>query len=324
MKYYFVLIILLIISMPFAFAQSISQNGLDNFFGNFTLSFETPENYFDQISTDLAAGSTVYDLALYMLSMAVYAVFIWHFYRFISRREIIPIDYDKYGTDGKLSPIRITAYVVAHIFLFPLIIFVWFLVYSFFMFILAKDMPIDVVILVAISIIGATRITSYYKEDLAKDVGKLLPFALLGIFLTSSAFYTDSSNFFTLEEIQSKISVFPILLSRIIEFVIVIVGIEAILRTLFVIKRKLFPTVDAKLEDQIEEQINEKIKTHVDVIEKKQKHLEKKIEKEADDIEKKIEEKTGDIEKKIKQDAVDIEKKMEKENNNSNQGSENK
>lgn len=313
MKFFLVILFILTLSVNSAFAQSIPQNSIDYFIGNFTLSFETPENYIEQITTDLAAGSTVYDLALYMLSMAVYALFVWHFYRFISRREIIPIDYDKYGIDGKLSPVRIIAYVIAHIFLFPLIIFVWFLVYSFFMFILAKDMPIDVVILVAISIIGATRITSYYKEDLAKDVGKLLPFALLGIFLTSSAFYTDTSNFFSLEEIQSKISIFPILLSRIVEFIIIIVGIEAILRTLFVIKRRILPAVEMKLEDQIEEQIDEKIKTHVEVIEKKQKNLEKKIEKETDDVEKKMEKKTTEIEKKI-----------EKENNNSNQGSEKK
>ncbi|WP_148703185.1 MULTISPECIES: hypothetical protein [Nitrosopumilus] len=291
------------LSTNYAFAQSVSQTEIENFYGNFTLSLESPEDYVEQITKNLAAGSSVYDLALYMLSMAVYAVFVWHFYRFISRREIIPIDYDKYGTDGKLSVTRIAAYAAAHVFLFPLIIFVWFLVYSFFMFILAKDMPIDVVVLVSISIIGATRITSYYKEDLAKDVGKLLPFALLGIFLTSAAFYTDTSNFFSIEEIESKLSGLPILLSRIIEFVIIIVAIEVILRTLFLIKRKLIPTIEEKLEEQIEDQIDEKIKTHVEKIEKNQKNLEKKIEEETDSIEKKIEKETDDIEKKIQKDS---------------------
>ena len=267
----------------------------------FILSFDSPENYFAEITENLAAGSSIYDLGLYIAGMAAYAVFVWHFYRFIARREIIPIDYDKYDNQGKISPLRIGAYVVAHIFLFPLIIFVWFFVYSVFMFILAKDMPIGVVLLIAISVIGAIRVTSYYKEDLAKDLGKLLPFALLGVFLTSSAFYTDTSNFFSLTDFEEKFKEFPLFISRVIEFVVLVVIIESLLRVGFVIKRKVFPVAEEKLEEQIEDQIDEKIKVHVDKFEKKQKDLEKKVEKETDEIEKKIEEETDDIEKKIKE-----------------------
>jgi len=278
-----------------AFAQE-NNNIIDNFANNFSLTFDTPENYFNEVSRNLAAGSTIYDLGIYIGGMAAYAIFVWHFYRFIARREIIPIDYDKYNAKGKFSPVRITAYVISHILLFPLIIFVWFFVYSMFMFILAKDMPIGVVLLIAISVIGAIRVTSYYKEDLSKDVGKLLPFALLGVFLTSSAFYTETSNFFSLEDLEIKFKEFPQFVSRVIEFIIIIVIIEAILRTIFIIKRKILPAAEEKLEEQIEEQIDEKIKTHVEIIEKKHKNLEKKIEKETDEIEKKIEkgENSGD------------------------------
>ena len=271
-----------------AFGQE-NNNLIDFFENNFSLTFDTPENYFNEVSRNLAAGSTIYDLGFYIAGMAAYAIFVWHFYRFIARREIIPIDYDKYNPQGKFSPVRIIAYVISHIILFPLIIFVWFFVYSMFMFILAKDMPIGVVLLIAISVIGAIRVTSYYKEDLSKDVGKLLPFALLGVFLTSSAFYTETSNFFSLDDLEIKFKEFPQFVSRVIEFIIIVVIIEAILRILFIIKRKIFPAAEEKLEEQIEEQIDEKIKTHVEIIEKKQKNLEKKIEKETDEIEKKLE-----------------------------------
>lgn len=313
MKHLLILAFLIIFPVGIASAQS-PTNFFDDFFErDFSLTFDTPENYIAQVTENLAAGSTIYDLGLYIAGMVGYAIFVWHFYRYIARREIIPIDYDKYGTDGKISPVRIGAYIGAHIFLFPLIIYIWFFVYSMFMFVLAKDMPMGVVLLIAISVISATRVTSYYKEDLAKDVGKLLPFALMGVFLTSSAFYTDTTNFFSLDDFEDKLKEFPLFVSRIIEFVIIVVIIETLLRVLFLIKRKIKPAAEEKLEEQIEEQIDEKIKVHVEKIEEKQKDLEEKVEKETENIEKKVEEKTENLEKKIEKETEEIEKKVENE-----------
>jgi len=304
-KIILVLIILQGTSSTIAFGQE--NNLVTEFFGDkFDLTWDTPENYFAEVSQNLAAGSTIYDLGIYIVGMATYAVFVWHFYRFIARREIISIDYDKYNAKGRISPLRIISYIVAHILFFPLIIFVWFFIYSMFMFILAKDMPMGAILLIAISVIGATRVTSYYKEDLAKDVGKLLPLALMGVFLTSSAFFADTSNFFSLEDFEKRFEEFPRFVGRVIEFIIIVVIIETILRTIFVIKRKIFPAAEEKLEEQIEEQIDEKIKVHVEKIEKKQKVLEEKIDKE-----------TGEIEKKLEKETGEIEKKLEKSNNNS-------
>ena len=306
-----ILSFLVIVSTPLAFAQE--DDPFADFFSRLDLKFDTPENYLADVSKNLAAGSTIYDLGIYIAGLAAYAVFVWHFYRFISRREIISIDYDKYDTRGKLSLVRISAYIVAHVFLFPLIIYVWFFIYSMFMFILAKDMTMGTILLIAISVIGAIRITSYYKEDLAKDVGKLLPFGLMGVFLTSSALISDSPNFFALDDFENRLNEFPLFVGKVIEFVVIVVIIETILRTLFVIKRKILPAAEEKLEEQIEEQIDEKIKVHVDKIEKKQKVLEEKVEKETDEIEKKIEKETDEIEKKIEKETDEIEKKIDKE-----------
>ncbi len=309
MKYLlFIFAFLVILSPGIAFAQN-PTNFFDDFFErDFSLSFDTPENYIAQVTENLAAGSTIYDLGLYIAGMVGYAIFVWHFYRYIARREIIPIDYDKYNKEGKISAARIGAYIGAHIFLFPLVIYIWFFVYSMFMFVLAKDMPMGVVLLIAISVIGATRVTSYYKEDLAKDVGKLLPFALMGVFLTSSAFYTDTTNFFSLDDFEEKLKEFPLFLSRIIEFVIIIAIIETLLRVLFLIKRKIKPAAEEKLEEQIEEQIDEKIKVKVEEIEEKHKDLEEKIEKETDEIEKKVEKETNEIEEKLEEKKNDEKK----------------
>ena len=273
-----------------AFASSHNENPIlrEPFWENMT--FDSPKNYLNEITTNLAAGSTIFDLALYIIGMAAYAIFVWNFYRFIARREIIPICVSCRNKEGNISAAKVVGYVVGHVLLFPLIIWVWFIIYSFFMFILAKDMPLGVILLVSISVIGATRMTSYYKEDLAKDVGKLLPFALLGIFLTSSAFFSETSNFFSLDEIEKRFEEIPLFISRIVEFVIIVTAMEIILRVIFLIKRKIKPTVEDKLEEKIEEQIDEKIKVKVEEIEREQDKLEEKIEKREDEIEEKINE----------------------------------
>jgi len=133
---------------------------------------------------------------------------------------------------------------------------------------LSKEMPTGVIFLISITVIGGTRITSYYKEDLAKDLGKLLPFALLGVFLTISSLYADTSNFFSLEDLQKRLLDIPLFLSKGIEFVIIIASFEILLRSIFVIKRRLIPAVEEKLEDKIEAQIDEKIKINVEKVEK--------------------------------------------------------
>ena len=70
------------------------------------------------------------------------------------------------------------------------------------------------------------------------------------------------------------------------------------------IKRKIIPVAEERLEESVEKQINEKIKIHVEKIEDKQENIEKKIEKEADEIAKKLEQKTSDVEKKLETDET--------------------
>jgi uncharacterized protein (DUF697 family) len=159
------------------------------------------------------------------------------------------------------------------------------------------------VFLIVISLVVTVRISAYYKEDLAKDFAKLIPFALLGIFLTSNIF-------FTADDLVERAFGFIPFLGKIMGFVIYAIIVEAILRVLFLIKRRILPVADEKLEEQIEKQIDEKIKVHVEKIEKYQKNLEKKIEQETDEIEKKMVKDSEEIKKK-KENNTDKELKEE-------------
>ncbi|MHA7734772.1 hypothetical protein [Nitrosopumilus sp. S6] len=256
------------------------------------------ENITSQFGTDVSFT----DLLGYSIGMVIYGIFIWNFYRFLARREMIPLRLKKYETDGKKIT-SIIAYFVKYVVVFPLVVLVWFVVYSTFLFFMAPDLQTEHVFLIVISLVVTVRISAYYKEDLAKDFAKLIPFALLGIFLTSNIF-------FTVEDVAERTLGFLPFLGKILGFVTYAIIVEAILRILFLVKRKAIPVADEKLEEQIESQINEKIKVHVEKIEEKQENLEKKIEKETDEIEKKIEKETDEIEKKIEKETDEIEKKL--------------
>ena len=97
---------------------------------------------------------------------------------------------------------------------------------------MAPDIPKEHVFLIVISLVVTVRISAYYKEDLAKDFAKLIPFALLGIFLTSNIFFTP-------KDVMERAYDFIPFLGNIIGFVIYAIIVEAILRILFLIKRKI-------------------------------------------------------------------------------------
>jgi hypothetical protein len=174
------------------------------------------------LSGDLSAFTAVFYLAV---SIAIYSIIIYHFYRFVARRDCFKPSKSKYSK--AIGFLR-------YFFLFPFIVIVFFLGFSMMLLFLAKDIEPDVVLATAFAIILAIRICSYYTEDLSKDVAKMLPFALLGIFLVSPSF-------FEISDIQSKINQLPELINVAIVYLIFIILIEWILRILLNIKQAIIP-----------------------------------------------------------------------------------
>ena len=206
--------------------------------------FKNSDSFIRQISTEFFDSTTIWDLITYTAGMVLYSFFVWKFYRFIARREIIPINLEKYSARGRKSPLKVGAYVLSYLFLFPFFLFLWFFVYSFFIYFLARDIPTETVLLISITVIVATRVAAYYKEDLARDLGKLLPFSLLAIFLTSPAFFSDTGNFFSLTDLEQRFQEIPLLSVEIVQFILYAIFVEAFLRTTFLIKRHFSPPKD--------------------------------------------------------------------------------
>src|SRR3989344_2541240 len=98
------------------------------------------------------------------LFITLYALFIWEFYRFIGKRDIIKLDLNKYNnaTHPTVSKIlEILLFFIESLIIFPIVIFFWFIVLSLFLLFLSKSQSINQIILIAAGTVGAIRITSY-------------------------------------------------------------------------------------------------------------------------------------------------------------------
>ena len=146
-------------------------------------------------------------LGVYVAGMAVYAVFIFKFYRFVASRDMFELDFSKYE-ESRFKFVRtllhFVFYVLRYLVLFPFFAFFWFAVLTIILAFLSpgEKRQIADVLLVALATVGTIRIASYYNEDLSRDLAKILPFAVLGIFLIDASFFDISESLETLKQVN--------------------------------------------------------------------------------------------------------------------------
>jgi len=260
------------------------------------------EGLFDEPFSFLQPDGSGFKFLLFVIGIAIYALFVWYFYRFISKRDLFPklfyvISYKK--EEGHLSKAKLVGFAAVYIVTFPLIIFVWFTVLSFFVFLIAEGMPFFIAIFSSMAIIATVRILSYYREDAAKEVAKMIPYAILSFLLTSAAVYANP-HFFTEQELGSIPSQFIDHFEGIVAAIIVISVFEYSFRIAFIVKRKFLPVSDKKLEEEIENEVEGITKAHFKKMEDKEKELGKKIESKTLEF-KKMEDKEKELEKKLEE-----------------------
>ncbi len=165
-------------------------------------------------------------VAVYILGMAAYALFIFKFYRFVALRDMFQIDLSRYE-ESRHSVVRgflhIVIYVAKYLILFPIIAFFWFAVLTMILAFLSKEQPFSEVLLMALATVCAIRITAYYSEDLSKDLAKILPFAVLAIFLIDASFFTVRESLEVLKEARHHAE-------DIIYYLLFLIAMEFVLR----------------------------------------------------------------------------------------------
>ena len=136
-------------------------------------------------------------VAIYILGMALYAVFVFKYYRFVAARDMFAVDLSKYAASRfrwMRIFLHIVMYVAKYLVLFPFFAFFWFAVLTLILTFLSKDRSFPDVLLMALVTISSIRVTAYYNEDLSRDLAKILPFAVLAIFLIDTSFFAISKS----------------------------------------------------------------------------------------------------------------------------------
>jgi len=148
---------------------------------------------------------TLIELFLWSLLIFVSSFLIEKFYRSVLKKNILGLKLNKYNkSEHPLFAKLLTGvfYLLEYILILPFLIFVWFGAFTLFLILLAENLEVSVILKIAIVVIAAIRMTAYYKEDLSKDLAKMLPFALLAILITNPTFFT---NFLSIIENLTKI-----------------------------------------------------------------------------------------------------------------------
>ena len=141
----------------------------------------------------------LWPVSIYILGMSAYAIFVFKFYRFVATRDIFEMDLTRYEESSHRlvrSVLYIILYVFKYLILFPVFAFFWFAVLTLILAFLSKGQTFPETLLIALATVSAIRVTAYYSEDLSRDLAKILPFAVLGIFLVDASFFSvwDSLN----------------------------------------------------------------------------------------------------------------------------------
>ena len=134
----------------------------------------------------------LWPLLFYVLGMVAYAVFIFKFYRFIASRDMFALDLSNYEKSRYLWVRRIlhvVMYVAKYLIVFPAFAFFWFAILTIILSLLSKERAISEILVIALATVGVIRVAAYYNEDLSRDVAKVLPFAVLGLFLIDASFF---------------------------------------------------------------------------------------------------------------------------------------
>lgn len=165
-----------------------------------------------------------------VISIAIYSIIIWHFYRFIAKRDCFKISTSSHP--------KIFGFL-KYFFLFPFVAIIFFLGFSMLLLFLTRNIEVGTVLSTSFAVILAIRITSYYSEDLSKDVAKMLPFALLGVFLVDPSYFNFDVTMANLNSLPQHVNTIAL-------FIFFTIFVEWILRILLTARYMIFPKKQEK------------------------------------------------------------------------------
>ncbi|MFH1290223.1 MAG: hypothetical protein ABIH92_02325 [Nanoarchaeota archaeon] len=210
--------------------------------------------YLTGLVFDKALAASVLILAA---TLAIASLFIFKFYKSISKRNLIKLNLRKYNTSEHPLINKLFAmilYLLEYIVIMPILIILWFVGLAIVLLLIAKGQTIGYILWLSASMIGAIRILAYIRGEISKDLAKLFPFITLSIFLLSPGE-------FSLDILWGKVQTIPSLLSHVFSFIFVVIIVEVILRILYTIYE--FWRSEGGEEEAVSDVMKEKVKEEI-------------------------------------------------------------
>ncbi|MBI4393554.1 MAG: hypothetical protein HY556_07140 [Euryarchaeota archaeon] len=177
-------------------------------------------------------------LAIYTVAIAAYALVVYGFYQYISRRNIL-------GThDSPKAPGLGAAFVrlLRYIFLFPLFSFGYFLVLSAALFFLAKSQDVPQLLLISMTVVAGVRASAYISENAAVDLAKTIPLGLLAVLLIDPGYASLDVTLARFNEVTGQ-------LDLVLRYFIAVVLLEFGLKLFYTIAKHINPMREPQVDD---------------------------------------------------------------------------
>lgn len=184
-----------------------------------------------------AALDLLWPVLVVVGGMAAYALFVFKFYRFVAARDMFSLNFSGGVAFGSVirDVIFLFWYVIRYLILFPAFAFFWLVVLTLILTFLSDGRELSEILLIAMATVCAIRVSAYYNEDLSRDLAKILPFAVLGVFIIDTSFFNVQSSLDTLAEISAH-------LDTIAYYLAFLIALEFALRLIYFVVKLLFPS----------------------------------------------------------------------------------
>ena len=123
-------------------------------------------------------SSTIFILLFFTTIIVIYSVFIFYFYQFLAKKNIIELNLNQYNRNENPTLVKFFAvifYIMEYIIFLPIVTFFWFSILAILILILAEGIEVNTVLLITTALVASVRATSYVSKNLAKDLAKMVP-----------------------------------------------------------------------------------------------------------------------------------------------------
>jgi Flp pilus assembly protein TadB len=171
-----------------------------------------------------------FNFAVLVLIIVAYAFMVWKGYRFLSKKNFLGLNLDKYNRSSNPILTKLIAgtfFFLEYLIMSPIIIFIAFGVFTFFLIILTQGGTTAQILLISAAIIAAVRMTSYSSETLSRELAKFLPLTILSIAILNPTTFVEGAY---IEKILTHMREIPEFLRQIGYYLVYILIIELILR----------------------------------------------------------------------------------------------